>query len=80
MNIKKILLIVSIVILIFPPLPTWGQTEGEKGGISQAIDSQLEVLDVREIEKLINQIDDEINRFIPQFSLNKVIDDLKTEK
>lgn len=77
MNIKKILLIVSIVILIFPPLPTWGQTEGEKGGISQAIDSQLEVLDVREVEKLINQIDDEINRFIPQFSLNKVIDDLK---
>ncbi|NLT95895.1 MAG: stage III sporulation protein AE [Clostridia bacterium] len=70
-------LLILIIMLLFFPFPLWAQAGDNKESLTQMVEKELEVLDVREVEKLINQIDNEIERFIPQISLNKIIEDLK---
>lgn len=76
-NIRKPLLISIIFVLLFFTFPAWVQAADKTESIPEMVENQLEVLDVREVEKLINQIDEEIKRFIPEFSINKFMEDLK---
>ncbi|MGI6225444.1 MAG: stage III sporulation protein AE [Peptococcales bacterium] len=76
---KRNYIFLSFFMMTFLFLPNicWADELGAMENIPQIVENQLEVLDVREVEKLINQIDEEMNQFIPEFSLNKLIQELK---
>lgn len=76
---KKIYIYFSIIFFLIILFPTigWAEALNCMENIPQIVEDQLDVLDVRQVEELINQIDEEMNQFIPELSLNKAIQDLK---
>ncbi|MDK2823260.1 MAG: stage sporulation protein [Clostridia bacterium] len=69
------IIIILLSLLINPLLCLASQVEANS--LQKMAEKQLQVLDVREVEKLITQIDEEMNQFIPQFSINEAIKELK---
>lgn len=69
------IIIILLSLLINPLLCLASQVEANS--LQKMAEKQLQVLDVREVEKLITQIDEEMNQFIPQFSINETIKELK---
>jgi len=77
---KKIyfFLIILFLALLFPFQSL--ATETQNPDVGQMAEQQLDVLDVRQVEKLISQIDEEMTQFIPEFSLIQFIENLKNGK
>jgi len=73
----KILLIMAGLLGILWPIPCEASEVQDKD-VRQIAEEQLEVLDVREVEKMIGQIDEEMSQFIPDFSIKEIIKDLKS--
>jgi len=76
-KVVKSLLVMFFLTIVFFSSTGWAQDTGSMESIPEIAESQLEVLDVREVEKLINQIDEEMNQFVPELSINQIIQDLK---
>jgi len=76
---KKLNLFLIILFLYLSLLPSicFAANTTEIESIPKLAESQLEALDVREVEKLINEIDEEMTQLIPDYSINKLIQDLK---
>ena len=72
---RNIVLIFWILWFIFPVAGLASDLEADS--LEKITENQLEVLDVREVEKLIGQIDREMEQFIPELSLRETIEKLK---
>ncbi|KJS88323.1 MAG: stage III sporulation protein AE [Peptococcaceae bacterium BICA1-8] len=73
----NIFLIILLMYLLLLPSICFASITTASEDIPNLAENQLEVLDVREVEKLINQIDEEMTQLMPDFSINKLIQDLK---
>ena len=73
----SIFLIIFIMYLLLLPTICFASNTADSKDFPKLAENQLEVLDVREVEKLINQIDEEMTQLMPDFSINKLIQDLK---
>ncbi|MFZ5943388.1 MAG: stage III sporulation protein AE [Bacillota bacterium] len=75
---KKIFTLIIIIFIILGIFPYYSFAADENtGDLKDVAQKQLEILDVREVEKLITEIDQEMNNFIPEFSITETIRQLK---
>ena len=71
------LLFLFTLIVSFLLLNSSNVLANPENNLQELTEGQLEVLDTREVEKFINEIDRELAKFIPEFTIEQFITNLK---
>ena len=65
------------LILYFLSLNSSNVLANPENNLIELTEGQLEILDTREVERFINEIDRELAEFIPEFTIEQFITNLK---